>query len=92
MLSPLFVEAMQKVQMVLLQTPELLELQQDHNEIIWVYNTPQVKKARKEVRTILDEMWQQGAFNYAEIARSLRIDTETVQALMDKEYIEKHGL
>lgn len=92
MMSPIFIEAIKQVQTVMLNNPESVELAQDKNEIFWVYNSPAVKKARKEIRTILNAMWQQGAFNYAQIARSLRIDEETIQGLMDEEYIAKHNL
>ena len=88
----LFVEAIQEANTIILNTPEILEMNQDKNAFFWVTQNSSVNKARRELRNLLQQLWQNGAFNYEQLARSLRVDTQTVQALMDEEFISKHGL
>ena len=87
-----FVEAIQKANIVLLTTPEAIELSTDHNEVRWSTMSAPAKKARVEIRKILNDLWQSGAYNYDEIAKSLRVGSIIIQALIDEQYIEAKGL
>lgn len=87
-----FIEEIQKANTVLLTTPECVDLNIDRNVIAWTYNSPAVKKARVSLRSILNDLWQSGSYNYEQFAKSLRIDVLTIQALIDEQFIEAKGL
>lgn len=87
-----YVKAIQEANTVLLTTPECIDLVQDKNNIMWGNTGAESKKARVRLRQILNDLWQSGAYNYEEFAKSLRIDSVTVQALIDEMYIEAKGL
>lgn len=88
----IFIEAIQAANTVLLETPEVIDLQHDKDRFFWTATSSKSNKARAELRKGLQEMWQNGAFNFEQIAKAMRIDTQTVQALMDEEFINKYGL
>lgn len=91
-MTPVFMEGMQKANTVLLEHPEAIALDLVGGAFIWLNTSAATKKARKELREVLTETYQSGAFNYEQFAKGLRIDTQTVQALMDEEFIDKHSL
>lgn len=87
-----FVSAIQAANTVLLTTPEAVDLDTDKNSIRWSINSAATIKARKDLRKILGDLWQSGAYNYEQIAKSLRLSEFIVQALMDEQFIEAKGL
>lgn len=91
-----FMEAMQKANTVLLESPSCIAIdliKVDGNSMFgWLDKSTVAKKGRTDLRKILNSMWQEGNYNYEQIARGLRVDVQTVQGLMDEEFIHKYSL
>lgn len=91
-----FNEAIKKVNEALMNAPLCLSVQlvfeNGKNYYAFVDNTTAGKKARKEVQKLLSDMWQGGAYNYAEIARYLRVQELDIQAVLDEDFQKKKGL
>lgn len=95
-MTKVFIEAMQSANTTILTTPSCIAFDlvktPEGATFAWLDTTAPAKKARKELRDTLQQMWQSGAFNYEQIASGLRLSEQQVQALMDEEFITKYSL
>lgn len=91
-MKPEYLSAIQSAQTVILNNPECIEYIEDQSGVRWSYSSASMVKSRKELRKILNDLWGSGAYNYEQFAKSLRVDTTTIQALIDEEFVSKHNL
>lgn len=55
-------------------------------------NTNQAQKAREEIGLILREVYDNGAYSFGDFARRLRVESLSIQALLDEEFKENNNL
>lgn len=89
-------EIFQAINGILIENPEAAQIEHVFDEgrsfYQWIDNTNTSKRNRKKIREALNILWQSGAYNYATIARKLRLTELEVQGLMDEQLREKFGL
>lgn len=58
----------------------------------WADRSKEGIKAREQIKVVLNDAWQSGALNYTTIAKALRVESISIQALLDRDFIEAQGL
>lgn len=56
----------------------------------WEENDTKSKETRKQIKEILQKLWQSGSYNYQQIAEKLRVDVLAVQGLLDEDFLFKY--
>jgi len=58
----------------------------------WADRSKEGIKVREQIKVVLNDAWQSGALNYTTIAKALRVESISIQALLDRDFIEAQGL
>ena len=54
--------------------------------------TDEAKSVREKVTKILDEVYQNGAYSYHQFAEPLRVNSQSIQALLDEDFRTENNL
>lgn len=58
----------------------------------FIANSNADRQARNQIRQVLNNLWQSGAYSFHQIAEALRLDDMDIQGLMDEEFIRNNNL
>lgn len=90
------IEGIRQAHEKLMMCPDALDVIQGNasagHAYVYANPTKEASKVRKEVRLILWNTWQAGAYNFAEISQMLRVDELAVKATLDPEWREEMGI
>lgn len=90
-------EGAQESTMLLSEVPDALEFsvkKPDGGAHFYSFDnaTPEATKVRKQIKAIMKNVYDNGAFSLGQFAEKLRVSTEAMQALLDEEFIENNRI
>lgn len=90
-------DAIAQCSTLLVQVPDAMDFKVQRTETGRHYYafdnvTPQASDVRDQIRSILKEVYDSGAYSYGMFATKLRVDGLSIQAILDDEFIEQNNL
>lgn len=96
MTDPILMAGVKNAHEALMECPDALDIalikDDKGHKYVYVNSSREAKKIRSKVTLIIRDMWGAGAFNYTQIAQTLRVDDLAIKAILEPEWREEVGL